>query len=1791
MNRQKIQTFVLAVFTVVFVGSSYLFSGSLVPVQAANSGTSGAGVVQTFSNSVNHFFQGLFSWLSPHSTLLAAPQPAASNSNLSLAEIEPLIQQSLAKYHLPVIQTTQYLTTKILQQPIYTTTTVNNATTVTNTVTASTAAVSLDGGSSAVAGTLPVLNGGTGLSSLALGDVLFANSSTTLARRSIGRANQVLTVIAGVPVWATVTGNGGTCPDCLVSDPGNNQVLQATNSGAVSLSVRQPASGTADIFDVTDPTGTVNYFRIDQNGNVVLGTGGAFADANLTVSPTGKDPLAITPTAQGVTAYTGNITSETLTTTRDWTFPDQTGTVCLTTGNCLMAGTGVSSAGTTNYIAKFQNSTTLANSLLYDNGTNVGIGTVSPNYKLDVNGTLHTVGAISGGSTVTGTTLNATNGVNTGAGAGTQRIDANGNLVNIGNITANGTQTFSGFTTNNGLLYTNGAGVMAQTGQGLANMLLHGNGDSTPIWSGVDLTADVLNILSVANGGTNGTATPTAGAIAYGTGSAYAFMSANATSGLCLISGGAGAPSWASCGGSGGTVWQSLNGAIVPLNSTQDFLVGGQTTASAQFAVNATTGDVQANGNFTALGNLTAAGASLSSSLWVGSVGNQLQVNSLGELDMAYTGNSGNLTGQGAFTLDNTNNIGNGLGLVTNASDSAQGDLLNIAVNNRNFQNAGLHLSYYGNRNGLEIVNNGNNSASNALAVTGNNINDSTLGIIGYELGKGTIKISHYRPAGLNDNNAAGISIDLRGSGTAAQGLYVNSTEVGGTTGDLLRLRNQSIDKFFVDYQGNVTQGGYGYNTTYTKYGNTTGDQFFVGTNGAFKVARAVGNSEAFRVQINGDTQGRWLGTSDGSLKWGSGALAQDVTLYRTAVGILALNGGMTFNNTNGLYDTVIKGSTDSNLFYANATTDKIGIGTSNPIGALQISKNGTGNAALIVNQLDNTSNIISASTSGSLKFAVDPTGDLISSVGAGWRPVTDSLAALQIQNSSGTTMVDFDTTNGRVGIGTATPSGALQVTSGTVSIGATATDTLFVATNGALKLTRTSANSEAMRTVVSGDTQGRLLITSDGQMKWGSGSLAQDVVLQRGSAGQMLLTGGMTFNNTNGLYDTVIKGSSDNNLFYANATSDKIGFGLSNPVGAVQISKDGTGNADLIVNQTGASDILTASASGATKFTVDASGNLISAAGAGWKPLTDSLAALQIRNSSGTSIMNFDTTNNRVGIGTATPSGALQVSSGTVAFGAVTTDQFFVAANGAFKVTRASANSEAFRTQVNGDSQGRILVTSDGQMKWGSGALAQDVVLQRGTAGQLLMTGGLVLNNTNGLVDTVIKGSTDSNLFYASASLDKIGIGISNPVGAFHISKNGGGNADLIVNQTDSTSNILTASSSGATKMVLDHSGNLGIGTNVFGSGAASVIGIAGSTKPTTTISGAQLWSENVAGTNELRVMDSAGNVTTLSPHNFSAIPDGKSDPMAWSFYSERNDLALNVDMLKAIRTVEALSGVQLAYEKDLTTGQYLPSSIPNSTVNSIATGSPVLANVLTQIADANSQLSNQVVHTADISPYATWSNQVWNFVSDVVFKLKATFQQQVDFLAGVVFHSPITVNQDTAGKVIIPAGASKVKVTFTQAFSSEPVVYLSPLENIVGGYALDSVSPTEFVVSLNLTQAGEVQLNWLALLQGAGTPNHGQVVDTGVVASPSPTSSPSSSYAPTATPDLTPTPTPTPALSPTPTMPSPTPTTSLVPSTLPTPSPSISPSPTPSSSPAPSSIISGSVAGTATTSASPTP
>jgi len=95
-------------------------------------------------------------------------------------------------------------------------------------------------GTITLGGTLNASSGGTGQSTYAVGDLLYASSTTALSRRAVGSDGQVLTASSGVPVWSSLTFLG------LTDTP-------STYSGSEEYLVRVSADGTA--LEFVDATG------------------------------------------------------------------------------------------------------------------------------------------------------------------------------------------------------------------------------------------------------------------------------------------------------------------------------------------------------------------------------------------------------------------------------------------------------------------------------------------------------------------------------------------------------------------------------------------------------------------------------------------------------------------------------------------------------------------------------------------------------------------------------------------------------------------------------------------------------------------------------------------------------------------------------------------------------------------------------------------------------------------------------------------------------------------------------------------------------------------------------------------------------------------------------------------------------------------------------------------------------------------------------------------------------------------------------------------------------------------------------------------------------------------------------------------------------------------------------------------------------------------------------------------------------------------------------------------------
>jgi len=110
-------------------------------------------------------------------------------------------------------------------------------------------------------------------------------------------------------------------------------------------------------------------------------------------------------------------------------------------------------------------------------------------------------------------------------------------------------------------------------------------------------TITIAGTLATANGGTGGTATPTAGTIPYGTGTAIAYSAAG-TAGQVLTSGGSGAPTWTTVTGTGTVTSVNVSGGTTGLTYSGGPITGsGTITMAGTLAVaNGGTGVITSTG-------------------------------------------------------------------------------------------------------------------------------------------------------------------------------------------------------------------------------------------------------------------------------------------------------------------------------------------------------------------------------------------------------------------------------------------------------------------------------------------------------------------------------------------------------------------------------------------------------------------------------------------------------------------------------------------------------------------------------------------------------------------------------------------------------------------------------------------------------------------------------------------------------------------------------------------------------------------------------------------------------------------------------------------------------------------------------------------------------------------------------------------------------------------------------------------------------------------------------------------
>jgi hypothetical protein len=232
----------------------------------------------------------------------------------------------------------------------------------------------------------------------------------------------------------------------------------------ISLHAALPTSNNAFIrtdgasFTMLNAPGasSVLFFRINNatfgqffgtTGNFTLQNGGTFTDAGyrLDVSGSARITNGLTVTGSLIApSITGSLfgtssyaVSASQAISSSFAINASSSLFAVSASQALSASFALTSSystnisGTANYVSKFTGENSLGDSLIYDNGTNVGIGTTAPSSKLDVHGNAIITGSLNVTGSITGSIIRAITSITTPALTYTSVISSNGGEIRL----------------------------------------------------------------------------------------------------------------------------------------------------------------------------------------------------------------------------------------------------------------------------------------------------------------------------------------------------------------------------------------------------------------------------------------------------------------------------------------------------------------------------------------------------------------------------------------------------------------------------------------------------------------------------------------------------------------------------------------------------------------------------------------------------------------------------------------------------------------------------------------------------------------------------------------------------------------------------------------------------------------------------------------------------------------------------------------------------------------------------------------------------------------------------------------------------------------------------------------------------------------------------------------------------------------------------------------------------------------------------------------------------------------
>ena len=334
-------------------------------------------------------------------------------------------------------------------------------------------------------GTLAYDQGGTGQTSYAAGDIVYASAINTLSKLTVGTSGQVLKVTAGVPAWETDTATG-TVTSVALSAPAVFTVSGSpvTTTGTLALTY----SGTA-LPEANGGTAQTTYTTGDF----------LYASGSNTLSK-----LAVGTTGQVLTVAAGLPSWATDTTTGTVTSVGLSAPAFLTVGSSPVTSSGtlaLTFSGTAIPAANGGTAQTTYSTgdLLYASGANtlskLAIGTSAQ--VLTVTAGVPAWEAVAGTGTVTSVDMSGgTTGLTTSGGP----VTSSGTITLAGTLAAvNGGTAQTTYATGD-LLYASGANTLAKLGIGTAAQVLTVT-SGVPAWGSAGGAGTVTSVAQSFTGG------------------------------------------------------------------------------------------------------------------------------------------------------------------------------------------------------------------------------------------------------------------------------------------------------------------------------------------------------------------------------------------------------------------------------------------------------------------------------------------------------------------------------------------------------------------------------------------------------------------------------------------------------------------------------------------------------------------------------------------------------------------------------------------------------------------------------------------------------------------------------------------------------------------------------------------------------------------------------------------------------------------------------------------------------------------------------------------------------------------------------------------------------------------------------------------------------------------------------------------------------------------------------------------------------------------------------------------